>query len=49
MKNIKELADKTLSKVRQELKEAGKMLETLSQLKKLRNVRMDTAEKRGEC
>ena len=44
---MKETADKTLSKVRREIREARKMLDTVNRLQKLRAVRNDTAEKRG--
>lgn len=48
MKKMKETADKTLSKVRKEIREARKMLDTVSRLQKLRAIRSDTAEKRGQ-
>ena len=44
---MKETADKTLSKVRREIRESRKMLDTVNRLQKLRAVRNDTAEKRG--
>ena len=44
---MKETADKTLSKVRREIRETRKMLDTVNRLQKLRAVRNDTAEKRG--
>ena len=48
MKRKKDAADKTLSKVRREAKEAKKMIETISHLQKLRDIRQDTAQKRGK-
>ena len=48
MKRKKDAADKTLSKVRREAKEAKKMIETISRLQKLRDIRQDTAQKRGK-
>ncbi|XP_076465031.1 programmed cell death protein 7-like isoform X4 [Babylonia areolata] len=48
MKKMKEIADKTLSKVRREIREARKMKDTVSRLQKLRAIRNDTAEKRGQ-
>ena len=47
VKQMKETADKTLSKVRREIRETRKMLDTVNRLQKLRAVRNDTAEKRG--
>ncbi|KAK7115342.1 hypothetical protein V1264_001229 [Littorina saxatilis] len=48
VKQMKETADKTLSKVRREIREARKMLDTTNRLQKLRAVRNDMAEKRGQ-
>lgn len=44
---MKETADKTLSKVRREIREARKMLDSVNRLQKLRAIRSVTAEKRG--
>lgn len=44
---MKETADRTLAKVRREIREATKMLDTMKSLQKLRDIRKDTAEKRG--
>nr|KAG5706539.1 hypothetical protein BaRGS_028710 [Batillaria attramentaria] len=48
IKEMKETADKTLGKVRREIREARKMLDTLSGLQKLRTIRTDTAARRGQ-
>jgi hypothetical protein len=45
---MKETADKTLGKVRKDIKEARKMMDTITRLQKLRDIRSDTAEKRGK-
>lgn len=47
IKEMKETADRTLAKVRREIREATKMLDTMKSLQKLRDIRKDTAEKRG--
>ncbi|KAL8615927.1 hypothetical protein ACOMHN_034603 [Nucella lapillus] len=48
MKKLKETADKTLGKVCREIREASRMLDTVTRLQKLRDIRSDTAHKRGQ-
>ncbi|PVD19916.1 hypothetical protein C0Q70_20410 [Pomacea canaliculata] len=48
IKEMKLTADKTLGKVVREIREARKMKDTLAGLKKLRAIRSDAAENRGQ-
>ncbi len=46
---MKAAADSTLAEVRRKLAEATKGLETLNMLVKLRDIRKERADQKGEC